>query len=363
MEHSPNTPSAHTITPDTTSNQKSVQAVGPTTQKPMRPTEAKIYDPSPETQRMHKKPEATTPKISVIIVTHNGRKWLDKCIGKLYGKDKHLDIIVVDNASSDSTPETIREKWPEVNLIESDQNLGFGRANNIGLKHALDSGCDYAYLLNQDAWIELHDIFRLASIHANHPDYGILSPMQMQADISTPDTNFARCTSSENCPNYIADLSAGEKLDEVYDVNKVMAAHWLVSQKAIRDIGGFAPIFTHYGEDYNFLDRLSFHGLKAGICPWVKAVHDRGERTDETLHHALNRSYNSIFLPLACDITRPASKAFIHGLRALGRESLRQMRKYMSLRPLTTILKSFTDIGSISATRRETKIRGPHYLQ
>ena len=350
------------MAPDSTRTQKSVQATDSTVRPLTQPIVAETTELSSTTQLKNKESGKIAPNISVIIVTHNGRKWLDKCIGKLYCKDKHLNIIVVDNCSSDGTPEIIREKWPVVNLIESGQNLGFGRANNIGLKHALSIGSHYAYLLNQDAWIEQHDIFNLVAIQTNHPGYGVLSPMQMQADLSTPDTNFAHCISQPNCPDYISDMAEGKRPKEVYEVNKVMAAHWLISAEAIKRVGGFAPIFTHYGEDYNFLDRLSFHGLKAGICPSVKAVHDRSKRTNETLAHAINRSYNSIFLPLACNITQPAPKAFMHGIRALGRESMRQMLKYKSLRPLTNIIKPLAYISTILDTRKETKVRGPHYI-
>lgn len=319
-------------------------------------------DIPPDSHGISRMSAAAKPCICVIIVTHNGRKWLDKCIGGLHTNDNRLNIIVVDNASSDGTPGIIRERWPDVELIESGKNLGFGQANNIGFRHALDIGCDYAYLLNQDAWIEPDDIFRLAAIHTNHPGYGVLSPMQMQADSLTPDPNFAKCCTERNCPLLVKDLSEGKRLEEVYDVNKVMAAHWLVSAEAIGRVGGFAPIFAHYGEDYNFLDRLSFHGLKAGICPSVKAVHDRGERTNETLPHAVNRAYNSIFLPLACDITTTGLNAFQRGFRAYGKESLRQIRKYGSLRPLAYLFRPFSEIGKISATRRTTKAAGPHYI-
>ena len=77
------------------------------------------------------------PKLLTIIVTYNGIRWIDRCIDSVIGSSVHSDIIVIDNGSTDGTQERIRERWNEVLLIQSDENLGFGRANNIGFDHAL----------------------------------------------------------------------------------------------------------------------------------------------------------------------------------------------------------------------------------
>ena len=82
-------------------------------------------------------------KIYCIVITYNGSKWIDKCFGSLVSSTIPLDIIAVDNGSSDGTLEIIHQKFPEVNTIEAHQNLGFGSANNVGIKKAYDAGADY----------------------------------------------------------------------------------------------------------------------------------------------------------------------------------------------------------------------------
>ncbi len=332
---------------------------------------------------------AVAQRVCVIVVTYNGRQWLDKCIGGLLGHglqgadgsdrhgpqnsggpqgsgiytDRRLEVVVIDNNSSDGTPDIIRQKWPDVKLIEPGENLGFGRANNIGLRHALDAGCDYAYLLNQDAWIDPADIFMMAELQSKHPEYGILSPMQMQADLVTPDKNFDWCCDEAKCPGYKSDVSSGKPPKDIYTVRKVMAAHWLVSADAVRRIGGFAPIFTHYGEDYNFIDRLLFHGLETGICPAVMAVHDRADRpADTSLNKVIFMTYNAIFLHIACDITRSGYTALRNAFKIILKSSFMQAKEYKSLRPLANVAKAVANISRIMATRRETKIPGMHYL-
>ena len=97
---------------------------------------------------------ANIAKIFVIIVTYKGNQWYERCFTSLRNSEYPVQTIVIDNASNDGTVEYIRENFPEIYLIESEENLGFGRANNIGMRYALDHGCDYVFLLNQDAWIK-----------------------------------------------------------------------------------------------------------------------------------------------------------------------------------------------------------------
>lgn len=87
--------------------------------------------------------------VSVIIVNYNTKDLLYNCIKSIFEKtsDVQFEIIVVDNASIDGTQEMVLQKFPEVNLIQSKENLGFGKANNLGAKSAKGK---YLFLLNSD---------------------------------------------------------------------------------------------------------------------------------------------------------------------------------------------------------------------
>ena len=159
------------------------------------------------------------------------------------------------------------------------ENYGFGKANNIGLEYALANGYDYVYLLNQDAWVFPDTFGRLLDAHDAHPEYGILSPVQMTASMERPDPRFkVKCLDKE--------LSAYES-GRIYDVDFVMAAHWLVSRRCILSTGGFSPAFRHYGEDDNFIHRALWKGFKIGFLAGAYAVHDRELRS--TPKHAAMR--------------------------------------------------------------------------
>ncbi len=214
-------------------------------------------------------------KVYAIIVTYNGMFWYDRCFGSLRQSEIPVQVVVVDNASTDDTVEYIRTHFPEVHLIASDVNLGFGQGNNKGIRYALDNDADYVFLLNQDAWIEPDTIKTLIEAHIKNPVYGILSPMHLNADKSAIEQGMiVFLTLPEHTPNeIISDFYLGLK-KEVYDTNYVLAAAWLLPIKTIDSVGGFDPLFFHYGEDDNYLSRVLYHGFKVGIVPKVTICHD-----------------------------------------------------------------------------------------
>ena len=209
--------------------------------------------------------------ILVVIVTYNAVKWVRKSLKSLERSSLPADVLVVDNGSSDGTLERIRGEFPATRIIETGENLGFGAANNIGLRIALDEGYQFAYLLNQDAWLEPDTLEKLVAAHK--PEWGILSPVQLDRH-GRRDRQFDR-----KCGRAVDAALKGYHNDrQVVEVPFVMAAHWLVSRRAIETVGGFSPAFRQYGEDDNWIDRLHWHKLHCGVVPAARAVHDRSDR-------------------------------------------------------------------------------------
>lgn len=209
-------------------------------------------------------------KVLAIVVTFNAMAWIDKCLESLKASEGKVDILVIDNCSLDGTDEYVKDRYPEVEFIDNGENLGFGAANNTGLRLALERGYDFVYLMNQDAWVARDGISAL--VKSWKPEYGVLSPVQTDGKGRKMDRRF-----SKKCGKY---LKKAPKGTEIVEVPFVMAAHWLVSRSAIETVGGFSPAFRLYGEDDNWLDRLHYHGLKCGVVPSVKGVHDRAQRKE-----------------------------------------------------------------------------------
>jgi GT2 family glycosyltransferase len=214
--------------------------------------------------------------IYVIVVTYNGRKWYNKCFGSLRNSTVPVETIVIDNASRDDTVSYIRENFPEIHLIEGKENLGFGKANNIGMRNAMEKNADYVFLLNQDAWVLPDTVEKLCFQAKQNTEYGIISPIHLSGNEETLDFNFVNYISAQYCPNLISDFVVNKKpYDKIYPINFVNAAFWLITKDCLDKIGGFCPLFSHYCEDDNYINRLTYHRILVGVYPLAYAIHDR----------------------------------------------------------------------------------------
>jgi len=213
--------------------------------------------------------------IYAIIVTYNASKWIDKCFGSLVNSTMPVKILAIDNASSDGTPDIIRKKFPQVEVIETGQNLGFGKANNIGLKRVLEENADYAFLLNQDAWVEEDTIEKLVEVQHENPEFGILSPLPYDGNGINEDYLFSKY--------YKQQINRKKEFShKTYEINFINAAGWLIAKKVILKFGGFHPSFRMHGEDVNYINRIHFKEFqKIGISLGTKYFHDRQKREND----------------------------------------------------------------------------------
>lgn len=218
--------------------------------------------------------------VYTVVVTYNGMAWLDRCLGSLIASSAPVHVIVVDNGSTDGTVDHIRRAFPEVELIPTAENLGFGRANNVGLRLALDRGAPFVLLLNQDAWVQPDTLGLLVEASTAYPEYGVLSPMHLNGTGTALDGNFSSYIIPARCPGLYSDLVLGHPHDAPYPVQFVNAAAWLITRHCLETVGGFNPSFPHYGEDKNYLHRAHFHGFKAGVLPTAWIYHDRENRKE-----------------------------------------------------------------------------------
>lgn len=208
------------------------------------------------------------------MVTYNGLRWLDRCFQSLLESSFQVSVIAVDNASMDASADHINDNYPDIHLIRAKENLGFGQANNLGIKHALKKGADYVFLLNQDAQVEPETIEKLVNIQKTNTEYAILSPVHLNGEGDKLDGGFQNYAGPEYTANLLNDLLLN-KTSTVYETRFVNAAAWLLSKECLEKVGGFDPLFFHYGEDVNYCQRVQYHKLKIGIVPTARICHDR----------------------------------------------------------------------------------------
>lgn len=215
----------------------------------------------------------SSPKIYVIIVTYNGVKWIDQCVGQLRSSTIPLTPIVIDNHSTDETVAYIEKNYPETILLKSTTNLGFAKANNLGMRKALELNCDYVFLLNQDAWIKEETIQNLIEFAKQNENYGILSPIHLNGKGDRIDDKFAYELFTQNY-TFMSDLFFN-RLKVNYDCSFLNAAAWLLPVNTLKTIGGFDEFYFMYGEDTDYTKRVLFHGLKITAVSNAEVLHAR----------------------------------------------------------------------------------------
>src|SRR5271157_5076339 len=119
--------------------------------------------------------------ISIIIVSWNAKEYLDECLNSIYENPSKctLETIVVDNASTDGAPDLVKEKYPQVRLIRNTENLGFAKANNIGIKESMG---EYVCLINSDAVVLENCLDLMCNYMNEHPEIGVLGPKVLNSD-------------------------------------------------------------------------------------------------------------------------------------------------------------------------------------
>ena len=149
--------------------------------------------------------------VKLIIVNYNSKKWIESCLNSI----KHANLIdktiIIDNGSQDESIVLIEQTYPQVELIKLGKNIGFGQANNVGIRKAYDAGADFVFLMNQDVYIKPDTIEKLIELSNNHPEFGVLSPMHLNGDGTALDYNFSKLKPIHfgiyKLKRYLADMS------------------------------------------------------------------------------------------------------------------------------------------------------------
>jgi len=212
-------------------------------------------------------------KVFAVIVTWNGAAWISEAILSLQKSSVSIDIVIIDNASTDETAAIVRKAFQNVLLISLNENLGFAQANNTGIQHALAHGADYVLLLNQDAKVQADTVGRLIEASKQHPDFGILSPMHLTYNGGEIEPAFFAFIKDHRL--FATAILLGRAQD-VYETEFINAAVWLLPRQTLEEVGGLDPVFFMYSEDNDYCYRTRVHGLKIGFVPRAFAYHQMG---------------------------------------------------------------------------------------
>ena len=258
--------------------------------------------------------------LSIIIVNYNVKEFLQNLIHSIEKASSNLtkEIFIIDNASDDGSVEFIREKFPQIKLIANQKNLGFGKANNLGLKEA--SG-KYLLMINPDTIVAEDTFEKMIEFFDQNKNVGlagckILNPdgtLQLACRRSFPGpwVSFTKVTglSSFFPKSKIFARYNLTYLDEnqSYEVDAISGSFMMMRKEVYEKVGGFDEQFFMYGEDLDLCYRIQKTGYKVFYVHTTQIIHYKGESTkrsslDETkvfynaMHLFVKKHFSSSFL-------------------------------------------------------------------
>lgn len=278
--------------------------------------------------------------IYCVIVTYNGMRWIDRCLQSIRQSVIPMVAVVVDNGSEDDTVKHIKANYPEVILLPQEENKGFGQANNIGIAYAMQKQATHILLLNQDAAIQPDAL----QILLQHDDgQHLLTPIHMNGDGSCIDDNFFQNTL----------LSMQPEKHEVKEVPYVNAACWLLPAEIIRQVGGFNPLFYHYGEDNNYIQRLQYYHFEIRLISDAIVYHDRERHGNEQLYRS-GVLYRKLLL-IATDINLTALQRWAKRHKISIQEIGHSMKKHYFLACLKDYFAALRKLSAQSKAIRKSR--------
>ncbi len=244
----------------------------------------------------------TAPSVSAVVVSHNTRDDLLRCLASLRDHAQlPTEVIVVDNASSDGSAEAVRREFPAVRVIASAENLGFSRANNLGLREAKSP---YVLVFNSDAEVRPGAIAALVTVLDARSDVGVVGPRTLSSD-GTIQVSFGPALSPlaewrqrrlvGGVRRRDADaLREAELLaSREHEPDWVSASCLLARRHALDAVGGFDEGFFLYEEDVDLCVRLRAAGWRIVFTPAAEIVHHLGRSMEHAPARARLEYYRS----------------------------------------------------------------------
>lgn len=230
-------------------------------------------------------------KISIIIVNYRVKKFLFNCIELLYKSSyKNIEIIVVDNDEVKKIKKDLKKKFPKVIYIESSENVGYGRANNIG---AIRANGEYLFFINPDTEIHKDALRELITFFEKKKKTGIVAPLLLKKDGSvmeeqgssllTPMSAVRGLTFLKNLPILGDKNYRHQKWDKktIEEVDVVPGTAFMIKRKLFEKIGGFDDDFFLFFEEDQICRKVKELGFKNYIIPSAQVKHHWGESTKQ----------------------------------------------------------------------------------
>lgn len=216
------------------------------------------------------------PKVFIIVLTWNNLRDTGECLESVRQLDYgNYEIILVDNGSTDGSIRVLEKEYPEIILLKNSANLGFALGNNRGIEKALERGCDFIFLLNNDTTLDRDCLSKLVGLAISDPGIGIVGPKiylfkepsivwYAGGEILFRDAiSVTRGLFKKDRPSY----------NSMREVSFITACAMLVNRKAIEQVGLLDPEYISYLEDTDWCWRIKRKGFRLVYLPSARVYH------------------------------------------------------------------------------------------
>ncbi|MCK5729921.1 MAG: glycosyltransferase, partial [Draconibacterium sp.] len=248
-------------------------------------------------------------ELSIVIVNYNVKYFLEQCLHSVLKALTNIksEVFVVDNNSVDGSAQLIREKFPQINFIENQENVGFSKANNQAIRLAEGK---YILLLNPDTIVEENTFSRIIDFMNQNPEAGGLGVKMIDGKgaflpeskrgLPTPWVAFYKMfgisklfPKSKKFGKY--HLSYLDE-NEIHEVDVLAGAFMLIRKKTLDKIGLLDETFFMYGEDIDLSYRITLGGYKNYYYPETTIIHYKGESTKKGSLNYVKVFYNAMII-------------------------------------------------------------------
>lgn len=244
-------------------------------------------------------------KVAVVVLNYRGKNCLKDCLASLENLDfLEKEIIVVDNASRDGSLEEAERLFPHFVFVRHEENVGFAKGMNAGIRRALANGADYVWLFNNDAEADEKSLKFLVNVAEKNPQAGLLSPVVTGKDgkrtwFAEGRINPARMR-TEHAPANPRKLS-----EECYESEYLSGCALLVRKEVIKKIGFLDEDFFLYYEDADYSLRARQAGFTLLVVPAARVRHN--EQSTESYQKVYHLVYSGLvfFGKHATMVSRP----------------------------------------------------------
>lgn len=209
-----------------------------------------------------------TPKVAIVLLNWNGKQDTLACLTSIESLSyPHLEVIIVDNGSTDDSTTALRQHFARHFLIETGANLGFAEGNNVGIREALRRGADYVLLLNNDTVVDPDLIGQLLNTQASAPQVGIVGATIFLFDERDTLDHLGGMWEYQTATFRMVGSREKRRPEHIQELDYACGAALLISKQVFDTVGLFDPRFFLIWEEADLCFRARRHGFKVLSSP------------------------------------------------------------------------------------------------